>query len=339
MTAARDLFERAHYAEARAMLDALISAGTSSAEIYYYRGLLEPDITTAIDRYFIQIITRYPRTDYADQARFRIAQWRYDSGLYIAARRNFSDVAWRQGESPLGQEARYWRGMTWIYSIGPNSIDADSVRVGLRLIKRVANSSTEPNLHGMALISAAEISLQIGEPDSTLLYALEVLEAPYLEDHHPRALSLQAEAYDYLNDREQARTLHQIVQNRYPDTWEGRQARLWLLDDQERVVQARIDTMRATGAAMTGTGAMGEGNWTVRVGSFQEMKNATDTVLHLTSDGYAAWHKSELVNGVLYVKVYVGRFATRTEANAFGRNLVNESAWVTDFVPVDLSRR
>ncbi len=338
ITAARDLYERAHYNEARAMLDALMAAGTRNAEILYYRGLLEPDNSLAIDRYFIQVINRYPRSGYADRARFRIAQWRYDSGYYISARRNFSDVAWRQGDSPLGQEARYWRGMTWIYSLGQADSQPDSVRIGLGMIKRAARDATDPDLRGMALISVAEISLELGKPDSAVVYTQEVLEAPYLEDHHPRALSLQAEAYDALHDREQSRALHQIVVNRYPYTWEGRQARRWLLEDQERVVQARIDTMRATGAAVTGHEGMGEGNWTVRVGSYRKMKNATDIVINLTSEGYPAWHQSEYVNGILYVKVYVGRFPTHAEANAYGRKLRSDSANVTDFVTVDLSR-
>ncbi len=338
ITAARDLYDRAHYNEARAMLDALIAAGTRSAEILYYRGLVEPDNSIAIDRYFIQVLNRYPSSGYADQARFRIAQWHYNSGLYIAARRNFSTVAWRQGDSPLGQEARYWRGMTWIYSLGASSVDTDSVRVGLRRIKQVARNATNPDLLGMAHISIAEISLQLGEPDSTLWYAQEVLEAPYLEDHHPRALSLQAKAYDLQNNLEQSRALHQIVRNRYPDTWEGRQAREWLSEDQERTVQARIDTMRATGTPATGTEGMGEGNWTVQVGSYREMKNATDMVLRLTGEGYPAWHESGRVNRVLYIRVFVGRFPTRAEANAYGRTLRNASAWVPDFVLVDLSR-
>lgn len=339
MTAARDLYERAHYNEARAMLDALMAAGTRNAEILYYRGLLEPDNTIAIDLYFARIISRYPSSGYADRARFRIAQWRYDSGYYRTARDLFSTIAWRQGDSPLGQEARYWRGMTWIYSLGLAETQPDSVRIGLRLIKRAAQDAADPDLRGMALISVAEISLQLAEPDSTLWYAQEVLEAPYLEDHHPRALSLQAEAYDALHDREQSRALHQIVANRYPYTWEGRQARRWLSEDQERAVQARIDTMRATGAAVTGPEGMGEGNWTVQVGSYREMKNATDTILHLTSEGYPAWHKSDLVRGTLYVRVYVGRFPTRAEANAYGNRLKADSANVTDFIPVDLSRR
>ncbi|MFC1629518.1 SPOR domain-containing protein [Gemmatimonadota bacterium] len=336
ITMAKDLYERAYYNEARAMLDALITAGTRSAEILYYRGLLEPDNTLAIDRYFIQVLNSYPSSEYADQARFRIAQWRYDSGFYLAARELFSAIAWRQGDSPLGQEARYWRGMTWIYSFGALSVDTDSVRTGLRLIKRAAQDATNPDFRGMALISVAEISLRLGDPDSTLVYAQEVLEAPYLEDHHPRALSLQADVYDARSDQEQARTLYQIVQNRYPETWEGRQARRWLFDDQERTVQARIDTMRATGTTVTEE--MGEGNWTVQVGSYREMKNATDMVLHLTGDDYPAWHKSELVSGTLYVRVYVGRFPTRAEANAFGLALTAASAWVPDFVIVDLSR-
>jgi len=340
LSAARDLYERARYDEARAMLDALITAGTRNAEILWYRGLLEPDNSVAMARYFNRIITSYPRTTYADRARFRIARWRYDSGMYLSARDNFSDVAWRQGDSPLGQEARYWRGMTWIYSLSPSiPTEPDSIRTGLRLIKQVARDATDPDLRGMVYNSIAEISLELGEPDSALVYAGEVLEAPYLEDHHPRALALQARAYDDLEDLVQAKALYQIVQNRFADTWEGRRARRWLSDDQERAVQARIDTMRATGVAVTAPQGLGEGNWTVQVGSYKEMKNATDLVLNLTAEDYPAWHKSVLVRGVLYIRVYVGRFPTRTEANEYANRLRADSAHVLNTVLVDLSRR
>ncbi|MFC1529830.1 SPOR domain-containing protein [Gemmatimonadota bacterium] len=340
IAAARDLYERAHYDEARAMLDALISGGTRNAEIYWYRGLVEPDNTVAAERYFSRIINSYPRSAFADQARFRIARWYYDSGLYRTARDDFGAIGWRQGDSRLGQEARYWGGMTWIYSLSPTiPTEPDSVRTGLWQIKRVARNAVEPDLRGMAFNSIAEIYLALGQPDSTLVYAGQILEAPYLEDHHPRAFALQARAYDAMDDFTQAKGLYQIVLNRFADTWEGRQARRWLSEDQERAVQARIDTMRSTGVAVTAPSGIGEGNWTVQVGSYREMRNATETVLNLTGEKYPAWHKSELVNGVLHIRVYVGRFRTRTEARAFGNRMITESIHVTDFVPVDLSRR
>jgi hypothetical protein len=230
--------------------------------------------------------------------------------------------------------------MTWIYSISPTRpVEPDSVRTGLRYIKRVARDATDPDLRGMVFNSIAEISLVLGEPDSALVYAGEVLEAPYLEDHHPRALALQARAYDDLDDLVQAKALYQIVLNRFADTWDGRQARRWLSEDQERAVQARIDTMRATGVAVTAPAGLGEGNWTVQEGSYKEMRNATELVLNLTADDYPAWHKSELVSGVLYVRVYVGRFQTRTEANEYGRTLQSESPHVTSFLAHNLSRR
>ncbi len=201
--------------------------------------------------------------------------------MYLTAREKFSDVAWRQGDSPLGHEARYWRGMTWIYSIrGTTAVEPDSIRNGLWLIKQVSRNALEPDLRGMVFNSIAEIYLALGRPDSALVYAGQVLEAPYLEDHHPRAFALQ------------------------------------LSEDQERAVQARIDTMRSTGVAMAAPSGMGEGNWTVQVGSYREMRNATETVLNLTGEKYPAWHKSELVRGVLYVRVYVGRFHTRVSCCA-----------------------
>ena len=153
----------------RARSTADITAGTRNAEILWYRGLLEPDATVAAERYFARITNSYPRSTFADPARFRIARWQYDSGLYRTARGNFGDVAWRQGDSPLGQEARYWRGMTWMYSIhGTTVAEPDSVRTGLWHIKQVSRNAAEPDLRGMVFTSIAEIYLALGQPDSAL---------------------------------------------------------------------------------------------------------------------------------------------------------------------------
>ena len=169
LAAARDLYQRASYGEARAMLDALISAGRVEAEILYYRGLLESDTSTANERYFAEVTRRWPSTEWSDRARFRIAQYRYDTGSYITARGLFGEVAWRQGDSALGQEARYWRGMTYLHSINRADASRDSLRIGLRLVKNAAESATDPSVKGQALLSTAELHLFLGEPDSALV--------------------------------------------------------------------------------------------------------------------------------------------------------------------------
>ncbi len=330
--AVRDLYERARYDDARQMLDILIRQGNVSAEVLYYRGLVEPEAVIAIENYFDRITRRYPGTEMADRARFRIAQYRYDSGFYITARRLFGEVAWSQGDSPLGQAARYWRGMTWLHSLDK----PDSLRVGLRLVKDAARRATDPEIVGRALISTADLSLRIGEPDSALAYATVVIEIPYLGDHHPPALGIQARAYDSLGDVEQASILNQTLVARYPDTWEGREARKWLAQQREAAVQARLDSMRAMGGpgmAQTGTG---EGRWTIQVGAFTNLGNATQLVMQLTREGHLAWHTTKRVEGNLYVVVHVGRFGTRAEATAFGNSLL-EGSIITEFQPVEIT--
>ena len=51
-TAARDLYDRGRYDEARNMLDALFEALAITAEVLYYRGLVEPSADVALERYF-----------------------------------------------------------------------------------------------------------------------------------------------------------------------------------------------------------------------------------------------------------------------------------------------
>ena len=324
--AARDLYERGRYDEARRMLDTLIRQGHSSAEVLYYRGLVEPEAIKAIEDYFDRIIRRYPATEYADRARFKIAQYRYDSGLYMAARRIFGEVAWKQGDSPLGQAARYWRGMTWLHS----DDEPDSLRVGLRLVKDAARRATDPEVKGRAILSVAELSLRLGEADSAIVYTFEILEAPYLNDYNCCALGIQARALESIGDIEQARILYQALVSRYPDTWEGREARKWTAQQREAAVQARLDSMRALGGPGTVQAGTGEGRWSVQVGAYSNLGNATQEVMRLIRAGHNAWHATKRVGGDFLIVVLVGRFGTRTEANAFGNSL-RESQLITGF--------
>ncbi len=326
-TAARDLYERAQYDDARRMLNTLIQQGNITAEILYYRGLVEPDALIAVEVYYDRVYRRYPGTEMASRALFKIAQYWYDSAMYIKARGLFGDVAWSQGDSPLGQAARYWRGMTWLHT----STEPDSLRIGLSIIKRAARQSTDPETKGRALLSTAELSLRLGKPDSALTYAAAVIEAPYLEDQHPLALGIQARAYDALGDMDQARIVNQMLVRRFPDIRDGREARRWLAQQREVMVQARLDSMRAIGTTgMTQSGAE-EGRWSVQVGAFSNLGNATDLVMRLTSEGYNAWHATKRVDSKFFIIVLIGRFETRAEANAYGRSLRENSSSVPSF--------
>ena len=330
--AARDLYERAQYDDARRMLDTLIRQGDITAEILYYRGLVEPEALIAVEQYFDRITRRYPGTEIANRAKYKIAQYRFDSGLYMAARRLFGEVARNQGETPLGQAARYWRGMTWLHSEN----EPDSLRVGLRLIKSTARIATDPDIKGKALLSTAELSLRLGEADSALVYAAAVLEIPYLEDQHPRAMGIQARAYNALGDLDQTRIVNQILVSRFPDTWDGRDARIWLAQQREAMVQARLDSMRTIGTTGMTQGGEEGGRWSVQVGAFSNLGNATDLVMRLTREGFNAWHATKQVDRRFFVVVLVGRFETRAEANAFGRSLQESSASVPSFQLYDI---
>jgi hypothetical protein len=324
-TAARDLYDRGRYDEARSMLDALIAARAITAEILYYRGLVEPNAELALERYFGEVPRRFPSSEWADRARFKIGEYRYASGYYITARDRFGEVAWRQGDTPLGQAARYWRAMTWTY----DEAQSDSLRYGMVLLKNVATRSTDPGVLGMALVSIGEIGLRLGRIDTALAYSAQVVRAPYLEDFHARALSVQAAAFDRLRDRDQARSLYQVIANRYADTWEGRIARSWLAEQREVAVQARLDTLQ--GGTLDPSGA-GQGDWSIQVGAFSNMANASDAVMQLTRNDYAAWHTTKRVGGRSYVVVLVGHFETRAEAVAFGNNMI-ERQHITEFTP------
>jgi TolA-binding protein len=327
--AARDLYDRGRFQEARAMLDALIQARVVEPEVYYYRGLVEPDADRAAEAWFGEVVRRWPGSEWADRATLQIGLWRYAQGLYITAREKFEQVARRRPAEPMGQEARYWQGMSWTH----DPPVPDSLRTGLGFVRQVAETATAPDLLGRALLSAGEISLRLAEPDSALRYARIVVDAPYLEDFLPRAFALQAAACEAKGDMDQARSIWNLVGSRYGDTWEGHQAQLWLAQQREAAVQARIDTLRATGGALFAPGEAGKGQWTVQVGAFSDLAAATRMVVTLTQKGYPAWHTSKRVEGRLLVAVQVGRFETQAEAKAFGQSMKDKGD-ITEFFPV-----
>ena len=329
MDAARELYDRGRFSEARTMLDALLQARNADAEVYYYRGLVEPDAERAAEAWFGEVSRRWPGSEWGDRALFQIANYRYAMGYYITARDLFGSIARRRSGTPLGEEARYWRGMTWTH----DATAADSLHIGLRYIRQVIGATTSPAVLGKALLSAGELSLQVGQPDSALVYSGQVIEAPYLEDFHPRALAVQAEAWEEKGDREQARSLWSLIAGRYGETWEGRQAVAWLAQQRETAVQARLDTLQAAGGSLFAPGGTGSGLWTVQVGAFSDLAAATQVVMTLTQKGYQAWHTSKRVEGRLLVAVQVGRFETRAEAVAFGQAMV-ERGDITEFFPV-----
>jgi len=328
LEAARDLYDQGRYTRARQVLDRLIARGQVNPEVLYWRGQVEPDADIALERYYGEITRRYPSSEWADRARFAIGEYRYAAGYYITARQRFGEVAWRRGSDPLGQAARYWRGMTYLYSG-----QTDSLRTALRIIKETGRSATDPDVRGKALLSTGEIHLELDQPDSALTYASMVLEAPYLEDYHPRAMVLQARVLEMSGRPDEARGLYQSLVSRYPEAWEGRLARDWLAQQREAAVKARLDSLRAGGNPVFSGGGNTSGEWTIQVGAFSNMANASRLVMDLSRRGYQAWHETKRVEGNLFVVVLVGRFGTRTEAEAFGRQL-ESAGHITDFTPV-----
>ena len=326
-TAARALYDRGRYEEARAMLDALIESGVRTGEVLYYRGLLEPDMMTALTRYFVEVTRRFPGTEWGDRAMFQVASYRYATGAYVTARGFFGEVAWRQGDTPLGREARYWRAMTWTHA----SAAADSLRRAVGLLKVVAAEATTPHVLGLSLISIGELSLRLGQADSAYAYAARVMESPFLEDLHPRGMAVQGAALDVLGRSEDARMVYQSIANRFADTWEGEVARGWLSRQRESAVQARLDTLRAGGEYDPIRTTTRQGEWTLQVGAYSNLANASQLVMELKRKSYDAWHTSSRVEGRIYVVVLVGHFETQAEAEAFGAAMV-ERQDVTEFI-------
>ncbi|MFQ5864106.1 MAG: SPOR domain-containing protein, partial [bacterium] len=79
--------------------------GTGSA--LYLEAVIETDAEKAVENYE-RLLTRFPKSELADDALYRIAQYHFSRGLYVSARRHFLDLAETYPESPFVDDARYF---------------------------------------------------------------------------------------------------------------------------------------------------------------------------------------------------------------------------------------
>lgn len=75
--------------------------------ILYLQAVIEPDAKKSIERYQ-HLLSKHPTCSYADDARFKIAQYQYALGLYVKARKKFQEVIKMHPSSPLKDDAAYY---------------------------------------------------------------------------------------------------------------------------------------------------------------------------------------------------------------------------------------
>jgi len=98
-------------AEARSALRTMGNSGDASRDmLLFFRGLLATNGDTARILYE-DLVRLYPQSKYADDALFRLGQYRYARGLYQSAIQDFSRIESDFRNSPLIKSSRYWIGL------------------------------------------------------------------------------------------------------------------------------------------------------------------------------------------------------------------------------------
>ena len=86
------------FSEARELLPALVKENPADARTIYFQGLLEKDGETSLE-YFESLLSKYPKSEYADDALMQISEYRYSRGLYISAERTLLMIPRKYPES------------------------------------------------------------------------------------------------------------------------------------------------------------------------------------------------------------------------------------------------
>ncbi|MBN2090475.1 SPOR domain-containing protein [candidate division KSB1 bacterium] len=92
--------------EIRQRLEELERLNRKSAALVYLKAVIEPDARKAL-RLYEQVLIEYPRSNYTDDAKFKISQYYYSTGYYHLAREQYQDLVAHFGDSPLRDAAAY----------------------------------------------------------------------------------------------------------------------------------------------------------------------------------------------------------------------------------------
>ncbi len=92
------LVKEGKFDEARELLPTLVKEKPDDARTIYFQGLLEQKGETSLN-YFESLVSKYPKSKYADDALMQIGEYRYARGLYISAERTLLMIPRKYPES------------------------------------------------------------------------------------------------------------------------------------------------------------------------------------------------------------------------------------------------
>lgn len=102
-----DIISGAHAGDFKARVLTYVEAHPGTPEALFLRGLAAEDAQRSV-RLYNQLVVDYPSTPLAGRALYRIAQYYFSRGLYVAARREFLKIIEKYPESKYDGEAMYF---------------------------------------------------------------------------------------------------------------------------------------------------------------------------------------------------------------------------------------
>ena len=94
-------------ASVRERVHELMKSHPDAPGILYLQAVIESDGKKSIELYN-QLLLTHPTSGYADDARFKIAQYQYAFGRYHTARKKFQELVSKHPDSPLRDDAAYF---------------------------------------------------------------------------------------------------------------------------------------------------------------------------------------------------------------------------------------
>lgn len=116
--------------EIKANLPRLLRRYPNNPTPLYIQAFIEPDGDKAVE-FYKKLLRKFPECPYADDAKFRIAQYYFAKGLYITARKHFRELLSSYPDSPYADEAQYLA-TSCLLATGMNKAARDEFEAFLR---------------------------------------------------------------------------------------------------------------------------------------------------------------------------------------------------------------
>ncbi|GEM_PF-1031183 len=199
------LLGRRSVEEVRKRLEELERSNRKSAALVYLKAVIEPDARKAL-RLYEQVLIEYPRSNYTDDAKFKISQYYFSTGYYHLAREQYNDLVVHFIDSPLRDVAAY-QAIQCLVALNqlneakkklsafqhdfPNSPYRELAARDLRKLNTGPNSNSQPNVS----VQSPEVPEKAPRPDPNNLEMLGTAQYSNQSQNERERFTVQVGAY------------------------------------------------------------------------------------------------------------------------------------------------